>query len=254
MHLVPHRHCEPEDERSRVTQLCCCTRFCVCCDDVSRLLFLCANKTTEYLSLVTVASVYTGRRHLNKKRGGKGQCAHVNGVRLKSDILRRRTTIYLHPQSVCVCDNNKTQHKDVMPGDGVFAALGRMLQNKAASCLFVLACSILLGMPTGLVAQSVVVVYPFSVGATQCYSCGFGNYSNRSGAEVCEACAPGTYSPLNESTGCLPCANKTYSPRYGMSACIPCKTADYPGASVCPPPPANTMFFGTYCPIVINHA
>jgi hypothetical protein len=34
-------------------------------------------------------------------------------------------------------------------------------------------------------SSSSYVSYPFVVGATRCYSCGFGNYSNRSGAEVC---------------------------------------------------------------------
>lgn len=127
--------------------------------------------------------------------------------------------------------------------------------------LVILACL----CPFYALAQSSNVIYPFVLGATQCYSCGFGNYSNFSGAEVCiltmtqsinysiltlfktqtcMACSPGYYNPLNESTSCMPCANKTYAPYSGMSACLPCTTADYPGASTCPPPPAITNFFG----------
>jgi hypothetical protein len=96
----------------------------------------------------------------------------------------------------------------------------------------------------GASAQPSSIVYPFAVGATRCYSCGFGNFSNHSGAEFCYACPQGTYNALNESTSCQPCKNKTYAPNYGMMNCLVCETADYMGASTCPPPPAITEYFG----------
>lgn len=114
----------------------------------------------------------------------------------------------------------------------------------AAISFFLITC--LLGAHSAS-AQS--VVYPFTVGATKCYSCGFGNFSNRSGAEYCEACPKGSYNALNESASCQPCKNKTYAPNFGMTSCLVCETADYPGASTCPPPPVITEYFGAYLPM-----
>lgn len=161
--------------------------------------------------------------------------------------------------------------------------------------LLTAACLLLVLGPLYVASQSTTfVAYPFVLGATRCYSCGLGNYSNQSGAEVseqpqahhlclcpeihlcmptdlpaltmptgaqkftpphyfacpqtCQACPPGTYTQLNESTGCWPCPNKTYAPSFGMASCLPCTTVDYQGASVCPPPPIITTFFGNCIP------
>ena len=43
------------------------------------------------------------------------------------------------------------------------------------------------GCALAQISSNNFVSYPFVLGATRCYSCGFGNYSNRSGAEVCLA-------------------------------------------------------------------
>ena len=113
--------------------------------------------------------------------------------------------------------------------------------------LYLGACLLLALGPLYTIAQSdTFIAYPFTMGATRCYSCGNGNFSNRSGAETCMACPAGTYTQLNESTSCWPCPNKTFAPRMGMSSCLPCSTVEYQGASVCPPPPVITTFFGEY--------
>ena len=48
------------------------------------------------------------------------------------------------------------------------------------------ACLVLVLGPLFVASQSTntFIAYPFVIGATRCYSCGLGNYSNRSGAEV----------------------------------------------------------------------
>lgn len=110
---------------------------------------------------------------------------------------------------------------------------------------FVFLSALLVGN-TALAQSTNLPIYPFSLGATRCYSCGIGNYSNTTGSQYCMACPPGRFNPLNESGSCSMCSNKTYAPYYGMPACLPCPTANYMGASVCPPPPAVTNFFGKY--------
>jgi hypothetical protein len=86
----------------------------------------------------------------------------------------------------------------------------------------------------------------FRVGATQCYTCGQGNYSASNGSSTCETCPPGTYSQASGSTACTPCQNGTYSASGGQAACSPCSPGTYApwrGASTCMQCPA-----GTYSP------
>lgn len=105
--------------------------------------------------------------------------------------------------------------------------------------------------------------YPWNTGATVCYSCASGNYSDHEGSLVCEACKPGrywmpsyniqyhhththrtkkqhgnvagTYNPYNGSQSCLECPVGTYSPIFGATSCMTCITSTQPGMSSCPP-------------------
>lgn len=76
--------------------------------------------------------------------------------------------------------------------------MGRLPQPSKASIawLAVLSTALLSSISLAQTPSPVIISYPFVIGATRCYSCGFGNFSNRSGAEFCEACVPGIISLL----------------------------------------------------------
>lgn len=57
-----------------------------------------------------------------------------------------------------------------------------------------------------LLGDAAVEAQTITTGATACYSCLVGTYTDYDGASTCSACGAGYYQDFNASTGCKPCS------------------------------------------------
>lgn len=91
-----------------------------------------------------------------------------------------------------------------------------------------------------------------SLGSPQCLPCAQGSFSNSSGASFCYLCPFGTFSNViggNSSNVCQPCAMGTFANNFGSAICQSCPAGSVSsiGQSFCSPCAAGSYSNSTHC-------